>query len=131
MNEYYYCMVKCNLVDNGENGLKPDLPCMNHSFVGVYSDGKLTNGSLSSQERINEPAIAWIHVKKEDEATIKAFEGYIGDDKATIQANSDLQSYYPYKVKDLKNKYNDDGELIEEYTGDDAEEQAIFCCIES
>lgn len=125
MSEYYKCLIKCKLIEK-DNGIIPDIPFIYYSFTAILQGGKRVDKISNRLDLKNEYVMAYIHVKLEDKLAIKSLNNFIGDTFEDIKANEEYQLFYPYTVKDLKNKYDDNGQLIEEYLGEDKDEQAIF-----
>ena len=125
--DYYYCMAKTNLVkvvDGDNEYLKPDLPYQLYSYYAVTEGSDVT---YSKDLKLNgKEILAVIAVKKENETAIKAFAGYVGDEFEIVKDHADYTKHYPFTIKDIKLKYDEEtGEIIE-YEGIDKDNKARF-----
>ena len=124
---YYKCLIETQIEEVNEDGsvtFKDPLPCEIYSLTAALQ-GYIKERALNGVAK-NTKFIAWIHVKSEDTTLIQNYAGFVTDDLTTLKNNNKYKTYYPYTVKQNKNKYNDAGELIEEYDRLDGDDSFLF-----
>ncbi len=122
---YDYCIVVTKLKiisDIDGDRIVPDIPCRIFSYVAVQSGRDVTYSKDLKLE--GKEIMACVAVKHEDRAKIEHL--IIGDKFKDVKSKADYSKHYPFKIKDIKRKYDDKtGDPIE-YLGADKDDPARF-----